>query len=94
MLTVASVTGSACDGHYGDRYQEARPVDSYLAHAARQPRGLSMSGLNGSPAGRKPRNPQQTKLTSDGKPLIGEDGKAGLAASLPLHRCDTIMVWL
>jgi hypothetical protein len=37
MLTGASVTGSACDGHHGDRYQEARLVDSNLAHAARRP---------------------------------------------------------
>jgi hypothetical protein len=28
---------SACDGHHGDRHQEPRPVDSYLAHAARRP---------------------------------------------------------
>ena len=28
---------SACDGHHGNRNQEPRPVDSYLAHAARRP---------------------------------------------------------
>lgn len=26
-----------CDGCHGNRYQESRPVDSYLAHAARRP---------------------------------------------------------